>query len=497
MKKKTVFIICLYTIFVMFFCAGSSPFIDFMGTDGSVFFMLGRGMSKGIVPYKDLFDHKGWYIYFFNMLGALISSSSTIGIFLIECGFAILDVLLCYLVGKQYLDGEKPLFFSCAMLLVFLNYFTFEGGNITETYALTFILISIYLVVLYDNKGRVEHLPIYMLIHGICVGITFFLRPNMILVYGSIAIVILFVLIVNKRYMNLVKNFIFGVIGIMLACAPPIVYSLFTKSLDDMIQQMIIFNLNYSGDVLFWKKIIIAFTNGTAVLALFVCLASFFVVLKKCRPYLAIMYLGAIIFSMLSVSVSGRRYGHYYECLTPLFIPVVLWICAVLPVQKEILCKKKFKYAMLLIMATFTLIGNMRTPIKLLFKTDSHYYILAANSMADYYKSMTASVNDLRVTVLGNNVMFYNKMDIYPTCKYFYIPSISYDKYPNAIDSQVESILSGENDIIITNFASEANRKIYGIQEFDNNVNIALNADYKIIYETNGFQMWRKVGEWY
>ena len=75
----------LYTICIMLFSAGSSPVVNSMGTDSSVFFTIGRSMLSGKVPYRDLFDHKGWYVYFFNYLGACLSSKTTIGLFIIEC----------------------------------------------------------------------------------------------------------------------------------------------------------------------------------------------------------------------------------------------------------------------------------------------------------------------------------------------------------------------------------------------------------------------------
>ena len=88
----------LYTICITLFSAGSSPVVNSMGTDSSVFFTIGRSMLSGKVPYRDLFDHKGWYVYFFNYLGACLSSKTTIGLFIIECAFMIINVILLFSV---------------------------------------------------------------------------------------------------------------------------------------------------------------------------------------------------------------------------------------------------------------------------------------------------------------------------------------------------------------------------------------------------------------
>lgn len=83
----------LYTICIMLFSAGSSPVVNSMGTDSSVFFTIGRSMLSGKASYR-IFDHKGWYVYFFNYLGACLSSKTTIGLFIIECAFMIINVIL-------------------------------------------------------------------------------------------------------------------------------------------------------------------------------------------------------------------------------------------------------------------------------------------------------------------------------------------------------------------------------------------------------------------
>ena len=83
---------------IMLFLTGSSPFLKYMDVDSSVFYTMGRAMADGKVPYRDLFDHKGWYVYFFNCLGALISPNNTIGLFVIECLFMLVNVYLIYLI---------------------------------------------------------------------------------------------------------------------------------------------------------------------------------------------------------------------------------------------------------------------------------------------------------------------------------------------------------------------------------------------------------------
>ena len=53
-------------------------------TDTNIYFTIGRGMTRGLMPYRDLFDHKGPLLFILYALGAAISDTSFIGVFALE-----------------------------------------------------------------------------------------------------------------------------------------------------------------------------------------------------------------------------------------------------------------------------------------------------------------------------------------------------------------------------------------------------------------------------
>ena len=53
-------------------------------TDTNIYFTIGRGMTRGLMPYRDLFDHKGPLVFMLYALGAAISDTSFIGVFILE-----------------------------------------------------------------------------------------------------------------------------------------------------------------------------------------------------------------------------------------------------------------------------------------------------------------------------------------------------------------------------------------------------------------------------
>ena len=62
---------------VLFFCSKSSfgyPINDW--SDANIYFTIGKGMTRGQVVYRDLYDHKGPLLYALHALCALISQPS-------------------------------------------------------------------------------------------------------------------------------------------------------------------------------------------------------------------------------------------------------------------------------------------------------------------------------------------------------------------------------------------------------------------------------------
>lgn len=66
-------------------CSRSSPLYPTNDWgDANIYFTIGRGMLEGLVPYRDLLDHKGPLLYFLHAAAALVSDSSFFGVWLWE-----------------------------------------------------------------------------------------------------------------------------------------------------------------------------------------------------------------------------------------------------------------------------------------------------------------------------------------------------------------------------------------------------------------------------
>ena len=227
-KSKVNFnlIIIIYTFLLMLFCTNSSPIINFTSIDSSVFFAIGRAMAKGKIMFKELFDHKGFYLYLFNYIAALISFKSALGIFIVETCFMSISALIIFKTCKIFYDDNRTAFLAMAVLMLFvLRTETYEGGNLTETYNIALEFIAIYLLLKDLYQENSQHRPLLMLGQGVLAGIAIGLRPNGALMWLPVGLLIGFDLLFIKRDLKLFcKNLIYGLCGLAIALAPVIIY---------------------------------------------------------------------------------------------------------------------------------------------------------------------------------------------------------------------------------------------------------------------------------
>ena len=480
-KLKINILIASYVFVLMLFCVNSSPFINTTGTDSSVFVVMGRGMAQGKVMYKDLFDHKGLYLYFINFFAALISSRSLTGLFIIECMFMFVCAKVSYALFRMY--SEEKIAFLAMQIFVFfaLMPMNLEGGNFTEEYVLAFQVCSVY-ILLKSLRHNSEYTPVHMMLQGVMAGIALCIRPNMIMMWGAIALTAGFDLLRKKNLRGFIVNLSAGLTGFLISIAPVIIYALLNASIQDTIFGMFTYNMLYTSDNMnisaFFGRIIHALLNIRQIILLAAIVISAVIAFRKFRNVSFRKYYYVMLFMcIISVSLSGRRYGHYYEYLVPFTMPAALWLS-----EKIIkLNLRRYFTAVLLVMM---LISSYRAELKSVIvrltgiKTVTPAYIgwdKFIEKNRDYY-----SENE-KVLITGTHyAKFYNLFGVIPHDRYFYIPATRYGIFTEPVDSQIDSIVSGTNDVIIVTYDSKGT--VYPEAGRTDEINHALNSMYDLLH---------------
>ena len=148
-KQTIIYSILLmaYGIFILFRSPLSPGATTVQGCDSAVFQYMAQGMNRGLVPYKDLFDHKGMLVYLIDWIGINLFNGS-IGVWIMEIIFMFINFAVIWKIVKLFSDNKMVAFFTIIItFLPFIEYY--GGGNRVEEWSIPFILISLYKFIKY------------------------------------------------------------------------------------------------------------------------------------------------------------------------------------------------------------------------------------------------------------------------------------------------------------------------------------------------------------
>lgn len=123
----------------------SSPLYPFNNwADPNATFTVGKGVLKGFIPYRDLFDHKGPLMIFLQSIGAFFSFNSFIGVWFIEICFSYIFLLLAY--KTLFLFFGKNSIFVIPFISAFVySSMAFQTGDSAEEFCLPLITYGVYI----------------------------------------------------------------------------------------------------------------------------------------------------------------------------------------------------------------------------------------------------------------------------------------------------------------------------------------------------------------
>ncbi len=479
MKKENryrffyITVVLLAVCFTLLFC-GSSVLVGAFGRDSSVFYTIGRGIAQHKVVYKDLFDHKGLYLYLLNALGALIAERYTLGLWLIETLFTIADAFLIFRIAGKLSKSEWTAFFTTALTMLFVSFF-WEGGNLTETYGLLPELVT-FLVLWNVYAGeQLRQFPARMMfLIGACAGVELFLRVNMVMAWIPVAVIVMGTELWEKRFRNAGMILVYGLLGVLFASVIPLYYCLKNDCLAEMAFASFLFNLRYVGNgpglsLSLSRAYNLCFLLLAAVPGIF----SVVLVWRRGRSWTGrCLFLLSFLFAVASVLLSGRLYVHYNLYLIPFVIPFMGYIVSFLN-------ERMGKRSILLLLCVLTAVSIVRnssfardTVKKMIHYSGTDYTaqeIITSKLEMDYPEARN-------VLVVNGSAWYYTRLNIVPEECYFYLPNINYNVFPDAVDAQVNAVMKGTAEAVIL-------RKWNGVRNKD--VNTGLEENYVEVF-SNG-----------
>lgn len=323
MKQKhiTTFLAFLL-IFILIFIVilQCNPLTTTPTRDGGVFIYVGSLILKGKIPYLDIWENKPPGIYYLNAIGLWLGRGTRWGVWLFEFLFISLSSVVSFFTIKK-LWGVWSALLGTVIWLWGLNN-TLMGGNFTEEYALLFNFLALMLFVFAIQKpGK----WIYPILIGITLVFSFLFKQNNIGPQISIAIVLFVIYAKNKlfkRFFQLMATW-GGIIVLVLGGV--CLFFWMHNSLTEFTNAAFIYNLYYSGNHFNPSAMAIqgfkflGFPAWLGFSGFFAALIGLFSQIKnKSDPSLNLLMVVGFPIEILSCSLSGRFYQHYFMSWLPI-----------------------------------------------------------------------------------------------------------------------------------------------------------------------------------
>lgn len=442
---------------LLLFCSGTSPLYNGHDwTDANTYLTMGRGLLHEVVPYRDLFDHKGPLLYFVYALGALLSPSGFFGIYLLQAAALGTALFFLYQTALLVLEDSARAAVCTAALPIFLltagiYYLPANldyGGGSAEEFCIPLLAAALWLSARCEFRGHWGWGP--MLAMGVLAGCVCLIKFNLVLFWVGLLLPVFLRFLVRRAWREFFLSLAWGALGGSISVAPYLLYGAATGSLDDFFRCYILFNRSYAEAVSIPYLIATAaeqaYRNLATIPILLLALISLLLGLLLLRRVPVLWRIGVLLaFCALGFAVFCGRAMWY--TLLPLLLAAFPGIAALAgAVPKGWLSGRALASGVLcLVLGAAAVANNQLVFHKDFFWSDrpTCQQEIAALVRSGPYEHPTL----LEAGMLNRG--YYNELDLIPTVYYFYLPNVTYDLHPEILDSQLAAIQAEQTDYVV------------------------------------------------
>lgn len=246
-KRMPGAVFILLTAFVtMLICTKSSPLYPLNDwVDANTYLTIGRGMLRGKVPYRDLYEQKGPLLYMLHAAAAFISDSSFWGVFLIEtaaCALFLTETKL--LMGLCGIKGRLWVLPLIAMAVYSSE--AFCHGDSAEELCLP-LTLGAYIIGYKAAEGIAGVNSRRAFVLGLLAGAVIWVKLTFIGVFAAALAAIL--VDCRRKHEDIIRCGALIVLGAFAASIPVLLYFLINNALDDLFAVYFYDNLfRYGGE---------------------------------------------------------------------------------------------------------------------------------------------------------------------------------------------------------------------------------------------------------
>jgi len=325
LNGKVPYILGILTFFVQLFCNIDSYLYAQCGQfDSAWFFMCGKAMMNGMVPYRDFSDSKGVLLWVIYGIGYLYDHYSYVGVFWLACINLWGTLMISFKTARLWLE-EKPALLASLLLLVPLMYWNFYTETKAEHFCWPAVAWGIYILMRFERNAECQ------ILHFIWLGVGLI---SCLMLKWSVAIMLLSI-VASVGWLAIRQQKLFSCLvgllcGILISFLPFSVYFTIVDNWNDVWHEYFVNTLSsvsapISETITAYSQEWLQMVTTKRFIYLLYTLPIFLLWKKKNWFSSALPALCGLFF--IALSIRHDQFGHYISVAGPFaIITIVLFV---------------------------------------------------------------------------------------------------------------------------------------------------------------------------
>ena len=199
--------------------------------DSAVFFMSGKALMNGMIPYTDFTDSKGILLWFMYGMGYLLDHYSYVGVFWIMCCLLFSTLCITYKTARLFLSRQLSIW-AALWLLIPLMYWNFYIETKAEHFCWPAVALGLYVLMKSINGRTIRRRDYFCL--GASIVWCLMIKWNVAIMMLSFFVSLIWLAWKNGSLKHCLWN---GGLGIVVALMPFVVYFTWVGNWQDMWQE--------------------------------------------------------------------------------------------------------------------------------------------------------------------------------------------------------------------------------------------------------------------
>lgn len=418
---------------------------------------MGNGLTHGVIPFIDIFEQRGPYMYILHMVSSL-PGNSLHWVYLLELiNFYIIYRILHQIVRLKYQGRYENLIAIAPLIFYMLSPSVWYGAS-PEEFTIIPVIYTIFIFLKYIMVNQ-EIPKRHLFLLGVGLSYILFLKYSIIGATVGLFIGYGLWLLWQRKFNDFIKTVGISVAGFITGALPVILLYASQGKLFQFFHQYFVENAGTSSrkllNILHQMGMALIVDYGFVFVIILLSLpfiVKFIKELKHKNKHIIIIGISIFVFENLTMVAIMRHLPTYIT-------PVIVTILAISAYTTPEVIKSWQKYN---ILTKMSWVGGIVGPIVVLIAlipiqnnmfihTNTAFWITNANKLATdgaFAQGQIIKKNNGGSIMVYSNVAraVYDGADSYPTLKYFDQTTISYHSQPKAGDSQIAYMKNNQVD---------------------------------------------------